>query len=280
LAAGCVTYTHTGNAYRYTGNDAAGNIITTASTSTTMSVVASNNLVLPNGAGLSSGTFLTSNGNVGNGFNITANHNTIFCKGNHAFEIGHLQTVDDTTNRYASVKSNLFIGNITTGLKVLDVDPVLRTNLMTPGNVNYNGSYQILNSTGTGGFTNEGKGYAAKWSATPGANDIDGVNPGFVDGNASLASWDLSLGGAGTDAAAAARIQANPALTADLMAYLAAAYAITAVEYHGTAHDGGDIGAYAYQAPTSGSDPRWIPGRRSSPPPSYRSPGRPPFRSI
>lgn len=251
-ATGTVTYTHTGNAYYYNGNDAAGNVITCASSNTTMSIVASNNLVLPNGAGVSSGTFLTSNGAVGNGFNITANHNTLDVRGTYGFEIGHLQPGADTTNRYASVKSNLFIGG-TTGYKCFDVDPVLITDLMTPGNTNYNGSYQIKTTSGTGGFTNEGKGYAAKWSATPGTNDIDGQDPQFVNSAVSLAAWDLSLGGAGTNTAAAARVQSTPTLAATLVSYIKAGYAPSNSIYRNAGHDGVTIGAVEYQAASTGN---------------------------
>lgn len=249
-AIGTVTYTHTGNVYYYNGNDAGGNVIIAASSNTTMSVVANNNLVLPNGAGLSSGTFITSNGAVGNGFSITANHNTLNVKGTHGFEIGHLLSGADTTNRYTSVKSNLFIGG-TTGYKCFDVDPVLITDLMTPGNTNYNGSYQIKTTSGTGGFTNEGRGYAAKWSVTPGANDVDGQDPQFVDSTVSLAKWDLSLGGVGTDAAAAARIKADPSLTASLVSYIRAGYAIRNPIYRNAGHDGVTIGAQEFVSASS-----------------------------
>lgn len=242
--------THTGNAYYFNGTDASGNVIT-CSSSNNVDVVASNNIVLPNAAGASSGTFMTSNGSVGAGFSITCEHNTLFVKGTHGFELGHLYTSLESPSRYASIKSNLFIGG-TTGYKTLDVDPTLYTDVSPVTATNYNGSYQIKTTAGTAGFTNEGRGYAGKWSATPGANDVDGVDPAFVNGSASLASWSTSIGGAGTDEAARAAIQADPSLAADLMAYLAAAYRPTAAAYNGAAHDGGTIGAFAYQAPASG----------------------------
>lgn len=254
-ATGTVTFNHNNNIYYYNGNDASGNVITASSSNTTMTVNANYNLVLPNAAGLSSGTFMTSNGSVGAGFAINANHNTLNVKGTHGFEFGHLYPgAPESPSRYASVKSNLFIGG-TTGYKTLDVDPTLYTDVAPVSALNYNGSYQIKATAGTAGFTDEGRGYAGKWSATPGANDVDGVDPAFVDGSASLASWSASIGGAGTDEAARAAIQANPTLTADLMAYLAAAFAPTASAFDGTAHDGGDIGAFNVQVPASSTSP-------------------------
>ena len=243
---GTVTFNWSNNIAYYNGADAAGNVfLTPITTNGSLSYTLNNNLVLPNSAGLASGTFLTSNGNTANGFTITANHNTIHTKGCHAFEIGHLRTAAESPNRYAAVKSNLILGG-TTGYKAYNVDGDSDSDLMTPGNVDYNGSYQIKATSGAPLFTNEGRGYAATWSTTPGAHDMDGTDPAFVNGSASLAGWDLSLGGPGTDTAAAARIQANPSLISTLTAYLAAAYRPTATAYHGTAHDAGDVGAFAW----------------------------------
>lgn len=250
-ATGAVNYTYNGNIYYYNGNDAAGNVITTSSSNTTMTITANNSIVLRNAAGVSSGVLMTSNGSVGNGFSITCNHNTMYVSGIYGLEIGHLYSVGDTTNRYVAVKSNLFLGG-TTGYKCLDIDAVLITDIIPPANANYNGSYQIKATAGTAGFTNEGKGYAGKWSVTPGANDIDGQDPQFVDPNVSLSAWDLSLGGAGTDTAAAARIQANPALAASLVSYIRAGYAPRNAIYKNAGHDGVTIGAVEFQA-SSGS---------------------------
>jgi len=231
------------NVVYYNGTDPAGNIYTVAQ-SNDADVTVNNNLVLPNAAGSNSGALVTSSGAVGAGSAITVNHNTVFCKGQHVLEIGHLQVSVESPQRWVSFKSNLCIGG-TTGYKCLNVDNTTLQDIIAPANANYNGSYQIKTTSGVAGFTNEGRGYAAKWSTTPGANDVDGVDPAFVNGSASFATWSASIGGAGTDEAARAAIQANPALAADLMAYLAAAYRPTAAAYNGAAHDGGTIGAFA-----------------------------------
>jgi len=254
------------NVVYYNGTDPAGNIYTVAQ-SNDADVTVNNNLVLPNAAGSNSGALVTSSGAVGAGSAITVNHNTVFCKGQHVLEIGHLQVSVESPQRWVSFKSNLCIGG-TTGYKCLNVDNTTLQDIIAPANANYNGSYQIKTTSGVAGFTNEGRGYAAKWSTTPGANDVDGVDPAFVNGSASFATWSASIGGAGTDEAARAAIQANPALAADLMAYLAAAYRPTAAAYNGAAHDGGTIGAFDWVAVSSdpyGATKKWFPGlgRRS-----------------
>lgn len=263
---GTVTFNWSNNIAYYNGTDAAGNVFVIPTTSNAaLAYTCNNNLVLPNPAGLSSGTFITSNGNVTAGFQLTANHNTIHTKGTHAFEIGHLVTVLETPRRFASVKGNLFIGG-TTGYKAYNVDADADQDLMTPGNVDYNGSYQIQATSGVGAFTNEGRGYAAKWSATPGAHDIDGTDPAFVDPTASLATWAVSLGSvsgtlAGKEADALTYVKADLATRIEaLNAYLAAAYRFTAAAFHNAAHDGGDIGAFAYLSTSTTSDGLFLAG--------------------
>ena len=156
----------------------------------------------------------------------------------------------ESPNRYTSIKSNIFIGG-TTGYKVLNVDSSTTLDLVPPANLDYNASYQIKTTSGVSGFTNEGKGYCSKWSATPGTHDVDGVNPAFVNSSASFANWAISQGSSNTGTAAEAdgvtyiKADLNTKIAA-LLAYFAAAYAPTAAAFKGTAHDGGDIGAYAW----------------------------------
>lgn len=249
---GTVTFNWSNNIAYYNGTDAAGNVFLPPITSNAgLSYTINNNLVLPNSAGISSGALVTGNGVVAGGFAITANHNTAFCTGQHAFEIGHLYTTVESPNRYLSVKSNLFIGG-TTGYKAYNVDGTATVDLMPPAVVDYNGSYQIKTTSGNPNYLNEGKGYASRWSVMPGAHDVDGVDPAFVDGSASLASWAVSLGSTGStladkEADALVYVKADLSTRIEaLNAYLAAAYAPTATAFNGAAHDGGTIGAFAW----------------------------------
>ena len=249
---GTVTFNWSNNIAYYNGTDAAGNVFLPPITSNAnLSYTINGNLILPNSAGSNSGALVTGNGVVAGGFSITANHNTVFCKGQHAFEIGHLYTSVESPNRYVSVKSNLFVGG-GTGYKAYNVDNTTTTDLMPPSVVDYNGSYQIKATSGNPNYLNEGKGYAARWSVMPGAHDVDDVDPGFVNGSASLATWAVSMGSTGStladkEADALTYVKADLSTRIDAVnAYLASAYRVTATAFHGTAHDGGDIGAFAW----------------------------------
>jgi len=239
----------TGNVAYFNGTDTNGNIFL-AGGANASTFNCKNNLTLPNAGGGASGVLLTSDGTVGSGFAIAVEHNTAFVKGQWALEIGHLYTVVESPNRYTSVKSNLIIGG-GNGYKALNTDSSTTLDLIPPANADYNGSYQIKTTSGVSGFGNEGKGYCSKWSATPGTHDVDGVNPAFVNSSASFANWAISQGSANTGTAAEAdgvtyiKADLNTKIAA-LLAYFAAAYAPTAAAFKGTAHDGGDIGAYAW----------------------------------
>ena len=59
------------------------------------------------------------------------------------------------------------------------------TDVCNPSHCDYNAAYPTALSTGTAANTfrylNQGRGYAGNWSVTPGAHDISGQNPNFVD---------------------------------------------------------------------------------------------------
>lgn len=67
--------------------------------------------------------------------------------------------------------------------------------------------------------------------------------PQYVDSSRSLASWDASLGGTGTDATAMARLTANTSLVSSAVAYIRAGYATQQPLLWGAGFDGLDIGA-------------------------------------
>lgn len=263
--AGAVTFNWNDNVAYYNGTDANGNVFTPPSTTNAaLTYNINGNLILPNRAGTNTGALVTSYGPVAPGFSLSVNHNTVFVAGQHGLEIGHLYTSVETPNRYASVKSNLFLGG-GTGYKAYNVDSTAIADFMLPANVDYNGSHRIKTTSGVSAFTNEGKGYASKWSVLPGAHDVDGQDPAFVDPTASLATWAVSRGStAGTalaqEADALTYIQANPALTASLNSWIQARFAPTNPAFKGAAHDGGDIGAFAYLSTSTTSDGLFLAG--------------------
>jgi len=90
-----------------------------------------------------------------------------------------------------------------------------------------------------------------------GGNDISDA-PNFLDADRNLAGWDTENGGAGTVANAFTEmLKLNQSdfdsdyLPSAAVTWVRAGFAPTNSAYDGTAHDGGDIGAIAYQAATS-----------------------------
>lgn len=80
-------------------------------------------------------------------------------------------------------------------------------------------------------------------STVPGANDKR-VHPRFVDGERNFFTWDIFMGGNGSEASLLARIQANPMLTeTSLVPWITAGYQPTNEALRGADHNGGDIGA-------------------------------------
>ena len=76
------------------------------------------------------------------------------------------------------------------------------------------------------------------------------VDPAFVDPTRGLASWDLSLGGPGTEDGAIARLFADPTLTrTSLLPHIKAGFAPQEPSLATAAHDGTTIGAMGYVAP-------------------------------
>jgi hypothetical protein len=69
-------------------------------------------------------------------------------------------------------------------LKMNTISNSLATNTdpCDPAACDYNAGYNLAaTQPGCTNCTNQGRGYAAKFSATPGAHDIDGQDPRFVD---------------------------------------------------------------------------------------------------
>jgi hypothetical protein len=95
---------------------------------------------------------------------------------------------NNAANQITAFKSNivwnpLLAGYTPTGgvYKLYDQNgstPV--TDVCAPVACDYNGGWNVTNSSGRGAMTNEGKGYSGKYSVTPGAHDVN-ANPNFVD---------------------------------------------------------------------------------------------------
>lgn len=249
----------TGTVFEYAGTHTNGDCILVNAGTVAVSRTISGCIVLPNGAGDTSGTLFSALGDADVTF--TANHNTYF---NNVSGTGPAiaETYTGHSGMLASFRSNLSWSDAANEAHIIQDSG---TNDAVSGyitNFGYNGiwnprspSYDLAAGTFTNDYT---------------ANDVTG-DPDFVDETRDLASWDASLGGAGTASAALARIAADPMLIDDCVTWVKAGFVVRNSAFNGTAHDGGVIGAMGYTpasvvSPLSAS----IPG--SGLDPLYRGP--------
>jgi len=212
-------------------------IIIGSSAASPYSYTITNNVMLPNSAGDNSGTLFSALGNAN--VTLTVNHNTYF---NNAADSGAAiaETYAGHSGMLASFRSNLAWSDTANESQFMQDSG---TNDAAAGyvtNCGYNGiwnpratRYDVLAGTITNDYT---------------ANDVSG-DPDFVDETRDLASWDASLGGAGTASAALARIAADPYLIDDCVTWVKAGFVVRNSAYNGTAHDAGVIGAMGYTPP-------------------------------
>jgi hypothetical protein len=105
---------------------------------------------------------------------------------------------DAPAGAVASLKSNIMAvlaGNAKASYKLASGNHNFSTtDICAPANCDYNAGYNTAATDAScTGCTNQGRGYAGKWSVTPGAHDIlDGQNPQFVDWTRSIALWDTN----------------------------------------------------------------------------------------
>ena len=126
------------------------------------------------------------------------------------------------------------------------------TDAISPANADYNGRLGLKTGGGSGGS----QGYNIHLSAAP---DTHGVapDPQFVDNTADCEPGPLAHGYSSSSspiqqvADALAALKATPTLVGSLTSWVRAGWAPTNSAYHGTAHDGTDIGAVAYSASMS-----------------------------
>ena len=226
--------TVSGCVFEHGGSDEQGDCLTASAASAAYSYTATGNIVLPNSTGGVSGTLMSLLGNANNTWTI--NHNTYIGK------LGATAAIAETYTGHAgmltSFRSNLAWHPTSATAVVLEdsgTDDAVNDYVTDLG---YNG---IWNGAATLYALDVANDVANDLTA----NDVSG-DPQFVDETRDLASWDASLGGAGTDSAALARIAADPYLIDDLVTWVKAGFVPTNSAFDGTAHDGGDIGAMSY----------------------------------
>lgn len=180
------------------------------------------------------GTMFTMLGNANT--NVIAEHNTCYAGGQGA-AVG--ETYAGHTNMVQSFKSNLvFSLTPNDGYKLYAGAPSAVSDLAAAVDVTHNAGWNLA-------VGNNGKNYnnLLLGSGTLGDNDLVDVDPQFVDAYRNLRTWSLYKGGNGTDTDALARLQADPALIADLIDYVRDGFVPQNSAYFTAAHDGTTIGA-------------------------------------
>lgn len=155
------------------------------------------NIFLPNGNGpdgrnnLSATVFSVLTETRNN--RLVARRNTVYTGGGiGGINLG--ETFAATAGQVAYVKSNLFVGDVDSGGRKMNDLGHSETDVFLAENVDYNAGYRIRDDAS---FHNgSGKGYG-RFEFTRGdvvgANDIDDVDPQFVDPTRTPASWAGSL---------------------------------------------------------------------------------------
>lgn len=205
-----------------------------------------NCIVLPNANGANSGTLVSLLGNAN--VTLAMNHNTGLVGTQGLLAVG--ETYTGHAGMVTSYKSNIAYDTSARGYHILDSgtnDSV--SDLITSTNANYNNAYNLLAGSNLKGYNN-----LEFSSGSPGANDL-AVNPNFVDSSRDFASWDSSLGGAGTDSNAITELRKRGLsgfnsnyTTQNLIAYVRAGFAPQNASLQNAGHDGVTIGAVEYQA--------------------------------
>jgi hypothetical protein len=229
----------TGNIFQHTGNNATGGEVVFMNVALDTGGTIANNIVLPNADGSSSGPLMVLRGKAGDAWSI--NHNTCAHTG---VVVG--ETYAGHAGQVTSYKSNI-TWHATSGGYHIDDSSGTTQDLVSSANADYNCGWNLTAGSNLKGYNN-----LDFSSGSPGANDFDDVDPGFVDSTRDLAAWDTALGGAGTIANALAELAKidNIAGTYDSNYTVAAAvtwvkggFAPTNVSLENAGHDNVTVGA-------------------------------------
>jgi hypothetical protein len=202
---------------------------------------------LPNSANDCSGTLVSALGNANT--TLTIENCTHFCGSQPGVAVG--ETFAGFTSMFSSIRGNIFHDSAGgRSYKVADSgtnDTV--SDLVSSANLDYNCGYNMLAGSNLKGYNN-----LEFSSGTPGSNDVD-TNPNFVDSSRDLASWDASLGGAGTGASAITELRKlndsdyNSNYSIDnLLDYIRAGLKPSSSSLQASSFDGSSIGAVQFSA--------------------------------
>jgi hypothetical protein len=245
--------TWSGNVFEsYNGsNDGQGDIIHSFTPATAgVTLAFTKNISLPTyGTNSPAGTMTIYN--VTPAGQCTIEHNTIYCGAQAGCNVDE-SSGGEAAGAIVSLRANLLWNGteVATSLKLHDVatSGTRTTDIVSPTNADYNGSYLLHTETPSPGtsFTDTGRGYNANFSAVPGAHDVDGTNPLFVDSTRCVSQWWIQTQGGATSGnlltdtnAAIAYIATNPATYIPAcLAWIKAGYRPQATAYQAASYPG------------------------------------------
>jgi hypothetical protein len=178
-------------------------------------VLMEGNIYLPNGQGPDgtnniSGTGFTILTPPDNPKQVVFRRNTVYAgAGVGGCNVGETNVTG--AGEVAALVSNCFVGTdrgggVLAGKKLNNLGHA-ETDVVLAENADYNAGYRLEEGSNYG--NGSGKGYndlSFSGSSIIGAHDLDDTDPDFVDPSRTPATWDASLGGAGTVAGAMARL--------------------------------------------------------------------------
>jgi hypothetical protein len=264
---GDTSQTIRGVVFEHTGTNADGDCITIGTPVSAVSLTVEQCIVLPNAGDANTGTLISALGNAN--CTISANDNTVFCGGQPGIAVG--ETYAGHAGMFSSIRGNIFWDSVDNrSFKVADSgtnDTV--SNLITSGNLNYNLGFNMSAGSNSKGYNN-----LEFSSGAPGANDVEDVNPLFVDPTRDIASWDLANGGTGTYLNALSSIRRRNDVQGSgysalytvpqLLAYVREGYVSQSAAVKSADHNNNDIGAmpyrggYAIAYPNGGPTDAWF----------------------
>lgn len=230
--------------FEFAGTDGNGDCILLAAPGSAVTVAVRNCITLPNEGGLCSGTLISALG----GANITAlaDNNTVYCGGQPGIAVG--ETYTGHAGMFSSIRGNIFWDSVT-GRSYKVADSGTNDNvedLIASGNLNFNSGLRMLTGSNSKGY------HQLEFSSgAPGASDLEGADPNFVDSTRDIKKWDTTLSGPGTINNALNEIRKrnedsgyNSSYSIGaLLAYIRGGFTPTNAAFSGASHTAGDLGA-------------------------------------
>jgi hypothetical protein len=162
-----------------------------------------NNILLPSKTGKATTALVYNGAGCTSCANLTANLNHDTLVGTAANGLSAMATVDEDGAATWSVnqeESDLVWSNAGSYYKIQSwqtTSPNLRLQPVATADYNFADGHRLLSNASCTGCSNQGNGYAANWSTTPGSHDVDALyptvtNPYLADTTRNLASWDTA----------------------------------------------------------------------------------------